>query len=183
MTPYRTHEVRWFWRGPISDAVEAWFAALGPAAEVESRTDRYLEPVSDALGVKLREGNVEAKRREGEDGRIAAGPVEAVVERWAKWSFSLVETPVPDDGWVTVVKTRRQRIRRAPTAACALELATLEVDGGTWTSVCLEAHGPDPDARRAVLAHGARTWLDRPDAPPLPAHTAMSYPAWLRSRF
>ncbi len=182
VTPYRTHEVRWFWPGPIAGEVEAWFGRLGPAVEPESRTDRYLAPTSDALGVKLREGNVEAKRREGTVGGLAAGGAEAEIEAWAKWSFDLVDAPVPDDGWVVVKKTRRQRVRQTAGAACALELATLEVAGETWTSICLEAHGPDADARRAALEAGARAWLDRPDAPALSPDAARSYPAWLRSR-
>lgn len=182
MLPYRTHEVRWFWKGPIAADVEAWFKALGPASEPESRTDRYLEPTSDALGVKLRSGNVEAKRREGTAGRLAVAHAEATVEAWAKWSFALAEAPVPAEGWVAVAKTRRQRARHAAGAVCALELAVLEVEGETWTSVCLEAHGPDAEAQRAAIDAGAHDWLDRPDAPALPVEAAMGYAAWLRSR-
>lgn len=182
MEPYRTHEVRWFWKGPIPDAMQAWFDGLGPSVEAESRTDRYLAPTSDALGVKLREGYVEAKRREDKVGQLAAGRVEATVEAWAKWSFDLADTPVPEGGWVAVAKRRRQRHRQAEGAVCALELATLEVEGETWGSVCLEAHGPDADARRTALEEAARTWLGHDDAPALAADDAMGYPAWLLSR-
>ena len=182
MTPYRTHEVRWFWRGPIAAPTQAWFDRLGPAVEAETRTDRYLEPTSDALGVKLREGFVETKRREGRDGRLTLGSADAPVETWAKWSFPRADERVPEERWVSVAKTRRQRQRGAAGAACVLELATLDVEGETWTSLCLEAHGPDAEARRAALDEAARAWLSRADAPVLGAAHAMGYPAWLRSR-
>ena len=175
MDPYRTAEVRWFVRGPVPPQVRAWFDALGPGVEAESRTDRYLAPTGDALGVKLREGRVEAKRRAGTLGPLADAQGEA--ESWAKWSF---ETPDATDGdeWVAVAKTRRQR----HADGCALELAEVVVEGAAWWSVCLEATGPTDDARLSALRDGARRWLARPDAPALTASAARGYPAWLRRR-
>ena len=187
MTPYRSAEVRWFGRGEIPDAIESWFAGLtsaspdGPDPETETRTDRYLAPTSDALGVKLREGQVEAKRRDAVLAPLAAvvdGLAESVgeaeVELWTKWSFPLAEAVDEiGDAWVAVAKARRQR----HADECALELSRLEVEGEAWWSVCLEASGPDPNA---ALAGAARRWLAT--APPLPESQALGYPAWLRSR-
>ena len=182
MEPYRTAEARWFQRGEVPADVRAWFDALGPAVEPESRTDRYLAPASAALGVKLREGQLEAKRRTGTGAPLAVGRSEASVEGWAKWSFELAAAPEPaaelaaaDAGWVAVRKTRWQRHREA----CALELARVEVGGEPWWSVCLEATGPDGDARRDALAQAAREWLGAEGAPALPASDAQGYPAWL----
>ena len=181
MDTLRTAEVRWFVRGRIPAAVRAWFDGLGPEAVWAERTDRYLTPGSDGLGVKLREGAVEAKRRTGTGGRLASDGAEVEVERWAKWSFALADGgAAPRDGWVEVRKRRAQRHAEAGGGACALELSEVEVAGQTWWSVCLEASGPDAAARRAALDDGRRRWLAAEAAPVLPAEAAAGYPAWLR---
>ncbi|MGB3544970.1 hypothetical protein [Rubrivirga sp.] len=191
MRAYRTAEVRWFMPGAIPPAVRDWFDALGPgsspgqAPEAETRTDLYLAPTSDALGVKLRDGRVEAKRRTGTLGLLdlEGGPVE--VEAWAKWSF---ETPTAlesrqaseanEAGWIPVEKTRRQR----HADGCALELSRIVLEGEDWWSVCLEATGADDAERRSALEAGARRWLAIEDAPSLASSDAAGYPAWLRAR-
>ena len=182
MTPYRTAEARWFRRGDVPPAVRAWFDALGPDVELESRADRYLAPTDDALGVKLREGHAEAKRRDGVLGPLRVGPAAAPVEGWTKWSFPLADpgplAAEPDDAWVAVAKTRWQR----HADACALELSQVDVGGDRWWSVCLEATGPDAPARRAALDAAARRWLGAPGAPALPEADAAGYLAWLRAR-
>lgn len=179
MPPFRTAEVRWFQPGPVPPEVEAWFDRLGPAVERQSRVDRYLAPTDAALGVKLREGALEPKRRTAVLDPLAVGRAEATAEAWAKWSFELAEAPEPDDGWVEVRKTRRQRRLEAADGACTLELAAVTVGGGAWWSVCLEAEGESDSVRRAALDAGARQWLGRDDAPALPASAARGYPVWL----
>ncbi len=181
MDPFRTAEARWFFRGPAPDAARAWFDALGDPVEPESRTDRYLAPTDDGLGVKLREGRAEAKRREGAAGRLAVGRAEAAIEAWAKWSFPLAGgVAMPGEGWVEVVKTRRQRGFAGGGGACRLELSEVAVGAATWWSVCLEADGPTAQVRRSALLVGARRWLGGEAAPALPTSEARGYPAWLR---
>ncbi|WP_412061721.1 hypothetical protein [Rubrivirga sp. IMCC45206] len=176
-----TLEVRWFRPGPIPGAVTAWFASLGDPPDEEARTDRYLAPSSDALGVKLREGRLEMKRRAGAAGPVAAGAARATAEAWTKWSFALAESVGPLDGpWLAVAKRRRQYVLELAGGSCALELSTVTVAGAAWWSVCLEAEGTSPHARRAALAAGAARWLAVPDAPALAAADAQGYPAWLR---
>jgi hypothetical protein len=179
--PLRTTEARWFVRGATPTDVAAWFDALGPAVEAESRTDRYLAPASDALGVKLREGRIEAKRLDGPAGPLDAGRAGAPLETWTKWSFVLDADAAPGAGWVAVEKTRRQREHEAGEGTCRLELSEVTVDGDAWWSVCLEAEGPSAETRRRALESAAARWLGRPDAPALPADAARGYPAWLRS--
>lgn len=164
-----TAEVRWFCRGPLPDAVAAWFDAHGPASPVERRTDHYLAPTDPALGVKVRDGRIEAKRREAVLATVHAG---ARVERWTKWSFPLAGGAYPDAGWVAVEKARRQRGARVDAGTCGMELTTAQVGGAAWWTVGLEAVGPDP---AAALAAGAARWLAAP--PPLGA--PLGYPAWL----
>ena len=181
-SPLRTTEARWFVRGATPADVAAWFDALGPAATPETRADRYLAPASDALGLKLREGRIQAKRRDGPAGPLRAGRAAAPLETWTKWSFALGEEAPPDDGWIDIRKTRRQHEHEAGDGTCRLELSEVAVGGDVWWSVCLEADGPDAASRQRALATAAARWLGRPDAPALPAEAAMGYPAWLRAR-
>lgn len=178
--PFRTAEARWFQEGEIPADVRAWFDALGPAVEAEERTDYYLAPTDDALGVKVREGRIETKRRDGAPGRLQAGRAEAAIGVWAKWSFSAEGDPEPTGAWVAVEKTRWQREVETAGASCSLELGEVTVEGDVWWTVALEASGGDEAARRLALVEAARQWLGRDDAPVLPASAAMGYPAWLR---
>jgi len=180
MLPLHTVEVRWFFLGALPAAVRAWFDGLGDPVEGVSRTDRYLAPASDALGVKLREGQVEAKRRSAVVGPLAAGRAGATAEEWVKWSFPLAEDADPGAGWLEVAKTRWQRRLEAAGGACTLELSTVAVAGWAWWSVCLEAEGPDAPSRRAALGVGAHRWLTSEAAPALAREAARGYPAWLR---
>ena len=179
--PYRTAEVRWFRPGPIPEAVAAWFDALGDPVEPDARTDRYLAGTGDGLGLKVREGRVEAKRLEGGAGPFRAGRATAEAETWAKWTFPTDGDPAPPE-WVEVRKRRRQRRVQTSGGSCAVELSEVEADGAAWWSVCLEASGPDAETRHAALARAGAEWLDRDDAPALGAEDAQSYPAWLGRR-
>ena len=174
-------EVRWFLPGPIPDAAQAWFDLLGAPVEAASRTDRYLVPTeSDDLGVKMREGRIEAKQRTGRGQRGQWGSAEAVPESWRKWALGLAMDAPLAPGWVDVSKTRRQRWVPLRGAACALELAVVQLGAATWWSLCLEAAGGTGEARQRVFREAARRWLDHPKAPALPAAAALGYPAWLR---
>ena len=175
-------EVRWFASGPIPPEAEAWFVALGPLGAVETRTDRYLIPTeSGDLGLKIREGTVQAKQRRTSFGVRRFSPeASGAVEAWRKWTLGEAAVS-PEAGWADVVKSRRQRVKRlvgSRHARCALELAELSVNGEPWWSVCLEASGESHASRWRALRASARTWLRT--APPLPATRAMGYPAWLR---
>ena len=174
-------EVRWFLPGPVPPAARAWFEGLGDHVEPESRTDRYLVPTeSEDLGLKVREGRVEAKQRTGRLEASTWGRATARPEAWRKWTLGLATEEWLAEGWCDVAKTRVQRWVRDGEAACALELADVEVGGEAWWSVCLEASGGDATSHARVLDAAARRWLGRPDAPALGADAALGYPAWLR---
>lgn len=178
--PYRTAEVRWFERGPLPEAVRAWFDRLGDAVEAEARTDRYLAPASDGLGVKVREGKVEAKRRDARLDEVRAGRAAGTAEAWTKWSFPLADDEAaPEAGWVEVRKRRRQRWWRTDGGACALEVSEVEAGGEAWWSVCLEATGPTAQGRLGALTEAADRWLTTDSAPALGTEAARGYPAWL----
>ena len=176
-----TLEIRWFARGPVPAPVVTWADAAG-LAPAEPRTDRYLVASTDALGLKVRDGRVEAKGRTAQAGNLQAGRAEARVQGWHKWVFWL-EPAVPPvtDGWVDVHKRRRLRRDAGPDGgACTLELTEVEVGGQAWWTVGLEATGPTDAVCRAALDASAERWLARADAPALRPEDAAGYPAWLR---
>lgn len=123
---YLTLEVRWFYLGPLpGQIVETLQARSCLPALLPARQDYYLLLEGDpALGIKLREGNVEIKRRLEVLQEIRIGPGAAGrVARWRKWSLPLARdraagaTPlerllVPASSWLAVKKERRlQRYR------------------------------------------------------------------------
>ena len=177
-----TLEARWFVRGPLPASAHAWADAVGLGAP-EPRTDRYLVVPTDALGLKVRQGRLEAKQRMSGGEPLAVGHARGAVEQWRKWAFSLDETPDADgwtDGWTDVGKRRRLRRDACGSGACAAELTEIRVGSDAWWSICLEATGSDAVVRRAALGAMAGCWLARADAPALPAHASMGYPEWLR---
>lgn len=199
---FPTAEVRWFSRGRIPPHVEAWFHQGAGSAEREpGRVDHYLLLVHiDSVGIKLREGRIEIKRRVDQQSLVRFHErVAGLVERYHKWSFELNE---PDavftratsvaGSWIPVRKERQLRRYRvaddgrvvaltssaSPDRGCELELSGVEVAGRPWWTLAFEAFG-DPSTLRADLLAVARH-VFATDAPPaLPAHESRGYAAWL----
>ena len=183
-----TAEVRWFYEGPPPDAVAAWFQGLGPPVdEQDPRTDYYLRPTDEALNVKLREGQAEAKRRDGTVGALVslADGQAGMVEHWRKWSFPLASealgSPPADAYWMRAYRLAEDAIdedtETSSEAArrCECELSELTIKDQTWWSLCLEASGDEPeDSLRRTATH-----IFGPTAPSLHADASMGYPAWL----
>jgi hypothetical protein len=197
---FATFEVRWFGAGATPDAVAEWFAAAPEAAAPPPRVDHYLRlPDDDSLGIKLREGRVEVKQRQGEKETAAFhARVTGAVAHWRKWSFPLVEgvsglaeiaeTP---RAWLAVQKARRLRSyaldaageitavspQDPPPQGCDWELTAVRLNGRPWWTVGFEAYGPDPAAiLHRVVAHLLAAY----PPPPLTLDQSWSYPAWLR---
>ena len=205
---YLTLEVRWFYPGPLPGRVlEALQARSCLPALLPARRDHYLllegEP---ALGIKLREGNVEVKQRQEAPRQVEVGPgAVGWVARWRKWSFPLVQggapnaAPlehllVPASAWVAVEKKRRlQRYRlgsglqadsvplEAPAQqGCEFELSRVWAGGEAWWSVCFEAFGPGPRLEQALLAVAAKV-LEPGWPVALEREQSFGYPAWLQN--
>lgn len=195
---YPSLEVRWFFPGAIPEAVAAWFDEA-PHAPAARRTDRYLLlPEQDALGLKLREGRFEAKRRQHRLGvRQFSAQAWGRVEHWRKWSFSLEAGPVgelatPDEAWLSVDKTRRLRtygldaegrpVVRAPSdpepeRGCGLELTEVEAADARWWSLGFEAFGPESTLGETFDAVVARVFSNPPPTA-LPVGSSFGYPCW-----
>lgn len=193
-----TVEVRWFFRGTIPAAVRDWFIDDSvPPVEQPPRTDYYLRlPQNDALGVKWREGQIEAKRRDRHFGAAHFG-AQAVgeVELWRKWSFPLaVETALENvrasDAWVGVRKARWLRGYRwdgekttavspdDPASICHLELTQLTVQTASWWTIGFESYGEEVAYRTQLLPVTQK--IMETDPPLTLSRTAsFAYPRWL----
>jgi hypothetical protein len=196
---YPTMEVRWFYRGQIPPEVMAWFTQVGPLpAEQPDRVDHYLHLLdNDSLGIKLREGRLEIKRRESEPREIDFRPrVSGLVARWRKWSFPLVESDPglagPDRAWIAVEKRRRLRRFQITTEktietmleeiesaeGCELELSRVEAADQQWWSVCFEAFGDESSLENHIRLTAQHVFgLVEPGR--LEIKDSYSYPAWL----
>ncbi len=198
---FPTDEVRWFFKGEIPPPVTAWFEAQVCTLPAQPpRIDYYLRlRDDDSLGIKLREGRIEVKQREGAGELIHLGEQAAGwVESWRKWSFSLAEaeTAVTETAhWLGVWKRRRWclfdvrengRIIPTPTTAileqgCACELTEIRLADSAdwWWSLGFEAFG-ETDGRRERLLRVAQQFLEPANAPVLAVDNSYSYPAWLQ---
>lgn len=158
-----TTEVRWWWPGRSSLAVDRWFAGLEGVVRDEERVDRYLAAIGDAdTGVKVRAGeclDVKTLTRRTADVPLGDGAV-GTVESWSKWSFRLAPgAPTGDDldgdpaTWVAV----RKRRWLLDVEGCEVELAGTTAGAQAWWTLALEASGHG-DVALARLVDTAR-WL------------------------
>jgi hypothetical protein len=197
-----TAEIRWFLAGDPSADVRDWYAAACPAAiRPARRVDRYLAlPSVESLGIKLREGRLELKRRVATLGRATlAGAVRGRLERWEKWSL-----PAPALGsdeaelllessasWLPVEKRRAlcafvsdsdrtaRATRTMPTdRGCGVELVRLVISGAPWWSLGLESFGPE-DTLEKDLEATARTIFGIDPPPLFTEERSFGYPRWL----
>lgn len=196
---FPTVEVRWFFSGKIPGAVRGWFVGLGDTAVASPppRTDYYLHlPGNDALGVKWREEQIEAKQRYVEWGRVDFAPqASGVAAHWRKYSFALgddtaVSTVSDSPDWIAVRKARallgwRLAGGQATVAApadldpvCQMELGQVTAVGAAWWTLAFEAPGNE-DAFRQTLLPIVQQALASPGAPALPAEASFAYPRWL----
>lgn len=198
---YPTAEVRWFYAGRVPPEVRAWFrqAVRQPMGPLH-RVDYYLRLADgDSLGIKLREGRVEIKKRLGQRGVVHFHRrVAGVVERWRKWSFVLAEAGQevaslihPASSWIGVQKERalcRYRLEGSQqgvvvpagepaSLGCGLELTTLRLWGEEWWTVGFEAFGGEASLEEALLLAADLALGEEP--PVLEARDSYGYPRWL----
>lgn len=199
--PQESTEVRWFVPGPIPRRVMSWFRSLaGPPLREEARTDLYLVPTDPGMGVKVRSGRLELKRRFQSGPTLACGTtVAGQLEQWRKWGFSVApdEQPEPEAGhWIGIEKRRWTILFGADLnipahdedrpgvirPGCMLELGAVHLPSGppSWT-ICLEAFGGESD-RESLLRRVASSTLGRPGGPVLPLEAAFGYPSWILRR-
>lgn len=184
---YRTTEARWFFEGCLPDHVRLWFMknqTLSPEV-AERRVDLYLRlPGVESLGVKLREGLLQLKRR-----REALFETEVVtalagkLELWTKWSSpaSGDELGASKDveNWLPVGKTRAMhRFSEEPGAGCDCELTELDVRERRFWTLGFEAYGAADRQLPALLQATAEIFRDGIPGS-IERSRSMGYPEWL----
>ena len=192
----KTLEVRWFFRGGLPAEVEDWYlSAVGEAQSQPARIDAYLPlPDDDTLGVKLREGGLEVKRRVKDHGLVQFSPeVVGKLEHWQKWQFAAEKrfSDSPHD-WIEVWKQRWLRVCDCdadavrviepgevfPSQGCSWELTQVRVGNARWWSMGFEAFGADEGLDR-LLTLTAQGLLSTAAPIKFMAEHSKSYPAWL----
>jgi hypothetical protein len=199
MMIFHTHEVRWFFSGQIPPNVATWFAGRCDPILQPARTDLYLTGTDESLGVKVREGRLEVKQRQGsgEAVRFAKG-AKGEVQGWTKWGFDLADPGLAnlDGGWLPVRKRRWVRYYQVsregdlspfppgsyPERGGGLELTAVSLpDDREWWTIGVEVFGPDDCRREDLLA--LMGWLMAGSGgPELLLEDSMGYPAWLVAR-
>lgn len=194
-----TAEVRWFVRGRISDDLLAWFGKDFPLLETQPpRVDIYLPiPTDDGIGIKLREGRIEIKRRYGSLGPLTLAPgVAGIPELWRKWTFSPIAPGENGlEGWVAVQKTRLVRNyavgaegerpvpiphTQSPERGCSVELTEALANGQVWWTIGFEATGSEAELVPTLKSVIEQT-LAGCDRLMLDLDRAYGYPHWLRN--
>jgi hypothetical protein len=193
-----TEEIRWFFAGEIPPSVMVWFDKHVCSESAQpARIDYYLRlNENDSLGIKQRQGRIEAKQREREGGVVhlssrAAGRLES----WRKWSFDMAQTEASETYWIGVEKSRRWclftveengRVTLASTTTtleqgCACELTEIHLTDSLeqWWSLGFEAFGGTAVDRREKLLVVARQILKQDGVPLLTAEQSYGYPKWL----
>lgn len=175
-----TLEARWFSPLPLPDAFQAWFENLG-SIETSSQTDLYLPAEDPTLNLKLRDRQLQIKRRLAGPLRTSFSPQAAGrCEQWGKWSFDLRDRQSspwdrdPTDMWIPVEKTRHQlsippesqsslstELPTAPSATIEAELTQVEANGDHQWTFCLEVEGPVPSLVDTLMAAGPQLLDDR----------------------
>ena len=196
----RTVEVRWFFPGEVPLSVRAWFKAAAPTAVNEPlRVDYYLKLADqNALGVKVRAGRLEAKKRKLSMGsRLFHTKVVGQLESWVKWGHILEEInskPANQfrEMWIAVAKERQMvsfimskgtwRARGGKLGlvdqGCEIELSKVQIDSRIWWTFAFEAPGT-PDQGKSFLIDVSELFFASHDPPPLPLDKSYGYPHWI----
>ena len=202
VTVLPTIEIRWFGEDAVPTEVREWFGGLSTKMDSQpARVDHYLmEPRTDAVGIKFRQGRIEVKQLRGERRLALLAPGwEGYVEQWHKWGFTLAlgqrrrRALMRLDSWLPVRKKRYVieygisstgqpiALRGGSRAGCicSVELTEVRVRRDTCWTLGFEAELSD-EASEHGLRRVAREVLDAYPLAPIEPSTSLSYPSWLR---
>lgn len=204
-----TLEMRWFLKGQLPADLHSWFTeATTLPLESETRADWYLCLPNRNLGIKLRQGNLEIKRRLEKQGRSKlAKRVRGKLEQWVKWHFAIEvgsdfafdfssgHSTFQHSGlWLRVNKKRwckhytiaangklKQVESMQQAKGCTLELSELQVGDQIWYSLCFEApyEAKDPVEAVATVELLRAIVETELEFPTLKARYSFGYPDWL----
>jgi hypothetical protein len=193
-----TLETRWFYPGGVPSKLESWFNSLGMVEKIPPRTDLYLSGLGEDLGIKLREGRLEIKRRTAKHGQTMFSPeVSGLLEEWVKWSMAVEETAFGElseqESWLAVRKTRQQvsfsllshgglvpvDAGDFPPNGGSFELTEVHVLDQLWWTVGVEVFG-EPEKLNEVLNNIMRFVMDRGLGQRLDFDHSLAYPGWVQ---
>lgn len=198
-----TAEIRWFQLGSSPGIIRKWLRnQKGIYEEQETRTDVYLILKNNpALGIKLREGRMEIKKRLSVGSTVRSHNLAGTSEVWKKWSAKTEESNSAgnllfeeEDHWIHIRKKRylqKYEITSGgelipypesgfPNSGLAVEIADLVINDQQWWTFGLESFG-NPDQVKNDL-ESFLPQLVR-DLPCTHCHTnnSFSYPQWISS--
>jgi hypothetical protein len=200
---FPTVEVRWFHRGEAPSEVTEWFLRGEPGPDQQPRrVDHYLRlGQRDSIGIKLRQGRIEIKRRHHRHGVVRFhDQLAGVVEGWRKWSLplaalggDLANAVTPASSWIAVQKARMLRKYQIvgegqlvsvpadvfPAQGCSVELTGVRARETTWWTLAFEAFGKE-SSRHSNLVLAVENVLAGESVPfLLDARDSYGYPRWL----
>lgn len=164
---YKSKEIRWFTR-ENNHAIIEWFSIHGiTSSNILPRTDFYLPfPGKEDISIKLREGNIEIKRRQGpaelfQLSENAAG----YLENWVKWSFNIDKSDLSEheiiegkrQDWLPIYKERLgmkielkddgewliHGLEKKLASGCQLEYTSLTIGSMRWYTFAVEWFGEE----------------------------------------
>lgn len=162
---YKSKEIRWF-LSEKSNTITKWFSDHNmDFSKTQARTDFYLPvPGKVDISIKLREGNLEIKQRNGEpeSNHLTENAI-GYIEDWVKWSFEikdddeLAKSIIKDKkfNWIEVYKERigvKLSVNSDGTIAilglkdripfgCQVEYTRLLINGKEWFTFGFEWFG------------------------------------------
>lgn len=182
----RSIELRWFCERDLSDPVLRSFDEHGG---LEVRADCYLWGTGEGLGVKLRGGRLETKRRDRVDELefgFGSAAIRGVVEHWRK-SSEPPRGPTASERWITVGKRRALRtLTHARVELTRLQIGVTEGlalrSPAVQCSLALEAL-PIPGSISLLRSELAELFASHAEIAELTAGWSGGYPAWLARSF
>ncbi|SHL24528.1 hypothetical protein SAMN05444266_102583 [Chitinophaga jiangningensis] len=194
---YRSQEIRWFFTKD-DPGINAWFAQQGKLpSDAVPRTDTYFYlPNMDHSSIKLREGNMELKRRvtPAEMVRLSA-TVQGIIESWEKLTGKEIPNRVLDDvntnnNYLRVRVHKRRtgvKVTRNGTAdfnvfdisqklesGCQIEYTALEIQDKQFFTFGIEWFGEAAPQEYAEYLTGVVAECN------LPATNSLSYPMFIK---
>lgn len=206
---FHSAEVRWFFRGELSDEICGWFEMGGLGKREPERVDDYLVlPGCATTSVKFRGGRIEVKALTNAPQPVRyPNEINGLRDAWVKWSSNVGDRGLmrdvlirDGDRWLAVEKRRYLRlislVAREPTEVepggdwlprgCQVELTAIRV----WSRGEEETLPVpwwslsfeafnDPVTVLEDLDRAAEYFFRSPPPVPLERDASMSYPAWL----
>ncbi len=151
---YRTKEIRWFFKKK-REPLEKWFKRHDlQFVTSTAETHRYLDIKKSDLNIKLREGQLEIKQRQGPQTRTTLQMANGFCEQWTKWSFGIETLEPYRNEWIEVIKNRLavnvvlahgnlaiRPVNFEVESGCQVEYTRLRIGKSTWYTFGLEWFG------------------------------------------